>query len=144
MARQQLRDLRSAAAYMTYELEHMAWRRLEKALTDVGGQGTVTPLAYVDYSTYDGVDLRLITKAFSRQVQRKMPALEDGSAGPASDAIIPKLAEEIAKHKPAERAYGLAKIQNTENRVGLVVEHNGCMEFIIGNYFLSALVRPHQ
>jgi len=67
MDRKELRTAQLATAAASYYLERSQWQGIESSMAQP--RPNTTCHLYVDYGCYDGVDLRLMTKAFWSQAQ---------------------------------------------------------------------------
>ncbi|CAK0875107.1 unnamed protein product, partial [Prorocentrum cordatum] len=63
--RKDVRQVSAAMACASYVMEKMHWHCIESVVANAAGD-QVQLIAHVDYSTYDGVDLKLLSRSFMR------------------------------------------------------------------------------
>ena len=127
VSRKFLRDHQILTANAAWHLERASWRSIVDALGEAVGP-RVKCLAFVDYQSYDGVDLKLLTKSFWRKVQELAPAADLSDAG-----TVTKLLADLKLRKPVEVQYGIQKILHCRSKVGLLLEIDGRLVHLVGS-----------
>lgn len=115
--RKSLRAARAQTAALTFLYEKLAWRHVEKCLASRPRE-SVELLSYVEFITYDGVDLSLQTREVISLDHGIVPVAPGGN--PAAHGPDGHEGRAIV-----EQVTGLTKLLNSESMVAMTLRING-------------------
>lgn len=117
--RKLVRAARSLSACAAVQLERAMWRWLETLLADHAAAGTVKLVCFLEFVSYDGVDLKVETKAETKTSQHLLA----GAAPPVVDHP-----DGVAPAAPASSydvCVGKAKLLNLDSEAAMILEVRG-------------------
>ena len=134
--KKQLREIRTATADACWHLERTMWSLFVKRLGEAPAPNRL--IAYVNYGTYDGVDLKTVARAFFAKLARSPPALLDEHDASHVLALAKGIAESAVSADKGETSYGYTKVQHSGQKVGIAMEAHGEIRYIVAH--LSSLL----
>ena len=134
--RKMVRQVRRQTACLSLLYERHMWQGLEKALVSRKGP-EVELLLYIDFATYDGVDLTMTARSRVAEFSRA-PACADvqGAGEVVGDSLTPSASNDVRK---TETSTGTMKLLNSEASTVLVCRVRG--ELVV---FVGAALTPLQ
>ena len=122
------------AADAAWQMERASWRAIENSVVDARSN-RIKLCTYIDYGTYDGVDLRVMTRNFWKRLGERAPELE--ALG--DEHAVQVLVKELVERQPVEQQLGVQKILHSKQAVAMLIEVDGEMCMLVG-YVASLLV----
>lgn len=125
--RKEWRTVRRVTAAAVWNYERQNWRKAEELIVALPD---VRLIAYFDFCSYDGVDLRVGLKAFKKQVVSAFPSVQpEGEQFPAGTHEM-QLASDIINKRDSSALSGWSHVLQADSSVGMVIFVRGRYHFI--------------
>lgn len=127
--RKKLRRMRSLTASAAVHMERHCWSQLADTLAEQASAGKVKLLCYMEFLSYDGLDLKVATKSCVRSnMAGECVAVQPPGAGPPDGGNAERVSTTV------EKAVGTTKLLNGESAVAMLVEAGGQLTILYGDF----------
>ena len=90
-------------------------------------------LAYIDYGSHDGVDLKVATANFWASISREMSGRSIEPSAVSDGTLVDTLPDLEAK-LPVEQSYGVSKIPQNDTKISIVFDIRNVTTFFTGHF----------